>query len=134
MKPIFFTFPLVIYPFDVVVSLGQSYEQCRKLMVRKGVTEDIDFVDYDGGAGKYAVWYCHSIALIRIPGLPYTPSQHGALNHEILHVVISVLRGVGIRIEPGAGSDEAFTYLMSYMTKVIFTRLDKYYKNCNCSK
>ena len=127
-SPILIYIPLRIYPFDVLVSIGHSDEQLDGILKRKGVQEDRDFAEYGfNGKAKYVLWPKYSYALIRLRELPRTSVDYGGLAHEILHVVIGVLRQVGMNISLDGGSDEAYTYLMSFLTTEIFREINPYY-------
>lgn len=110
-----------------MVSIGEDDVSLRKNLKKYKCHKDLELIDYDGGAGKYVMFYYAQTALIRIPQLPRKTNEYAALAHEIGHVVISVMRVIGMRIEPGGGSDEAYTYLISYITKEIFEEIKKYY-------
>lgn len=125
--PINFIFPLQVYPFDLMVSINESSESIKRKLRRKGVDYNLEMIEYGGGAGRYVIYYEHTLCLIRLPELPRKTSHYAALVHEILHVVISVLRSVGMKISEDGESDEAYTYLISFITKEIFERINKYY-------
>lgn len=127
--PVFYVIvPIHLYPYDVIVSIGHTDEEIDAILKRKGVKDGRELSEYgQHGRAKYAVWYDYNIALIRLKCLPRSANDYGALMHEILHVVISVLRKVGMRISAGGGSDEAYTYLMSYLVQHIMFKINKYY-------
>lgn len=50
-----------------------------------------------------------------------TPSGLGTFNHELLHLVFSVLDGVGMIYTPE--SEEAYTYYLNYLTERVLDKL-----------
>lgn len=50
-----------------------------------------------------------------------TPSGIGTFNHELLHLVFSVLDGVGMVYTPE--SEEAYTYYLNYLTEKILEKI-----------
>jgi len=126
---ILLTIPIHLYPFDILVSFGHTDEQLNKIIKRVGVTDNYDFANYQSplAIGKYAFWPNASVGLIRLQHIPRKTNEYAALMHEILHVVISCLRCIGMGIADNCESDEAYTYLMSYLVKEIFNAINKYY-------
>lgn len=123
------TIPMHLYPFNVVVSIGHTDKQLDTILRRKGVAaiDDRNMALYGIGSAKYCLWPGDNLSLIRLKALPRSANDYGGLMHEILHVVISVLRVVGMQIEEGQGADEAYTYLMSYLVSRIMHSINKYY-------
>jgi len=117
-----------MYPFEIIVSVNQTDIELNNVLKRKGI-EDRYLAEYGSknGIGKYVLWVDESYGLIRIKNLPRTAQDYSVLIHEVLHIVISVLRAVGMKIDNEMGSDEAYTYLMSFLVKKIFTKLNAFY-------
>lgn len=125
---IFIRIPLYIYPFNVILSINHTNEQLNTILRKKGIKEnELELANYEEGAAKYVCFSRNNLALIRMKNLPRSAFDYGALAHETLHVVISIMRVVGMAISDNHGSDEAYTYLMSYLTSQVFLQLNKYY-------
>ncbi len=116
-----------MYPYDVMVSINETDDQLIKNLKNRKVFRSHDLIDYNRGAAKYVVWYEEHLALIRLPQLPRSANDYAGLMHEILHIVIDMLRSIGMRLSPDGASDEAYTYFMSYLVKHIFNNINKYY-------
>ena len=124
-----FIFPMYVYPFDLMVSIGQNDEEITGSLKKAGVTKDVEMCHYgDNGAARYTIWPGgRNLCLIRLKFLPRSSHDYGMLSHEILHVVISAIRLIGGKISDCGSSDEMYTYLMSYITEQILKRINKYY-------
>lgn len=115
-----FIIPLVIYPFDVMVSLGETDEQLKKslkktsidwddLMICRGVGRT--FMD-DSGRG-----------IIRLKSYPHTCEDYGVLQHEIFHYVTFIMDKIGMKLNL-CDSDEAYSYLIGYLTTQIYLKIN----------
>lgn len=111
-------FNLGVYPFDLMVSFGESDKKLLKRLEKYGIKEE----EFEGSNGKEYTgnyrMFENGQSLIRMPKIPKTPFEHGVLSHEILHCVFAVMESVGIEYHPK--SEEAFTYLQGYITQKIF--------------
>src|ERR1043165_4650777 len=111
-----FTISLIIYDFDVMVSLGESdkelFSRLKKLKIPKSEYTQMKMDCY----GKYMM-FSNKTSLIRLPKVPSTPREYGTLSHEILHCVIQIMRTVDIPLTES--SEEAYTYLQGYLTQKI---------------
>jgi len=88
-KKLNFIIPLVIYPFDVMVSIGQTNYEIRKELELLDLPEDdiqLALFENEYVQGR-AVMFSSNQTLIRIRHYPKTPEQFGALAHEIFHAV-----------------------------------------------
>lgn len=107
-----------VYPFDVMFSLGQTDEELFEVLKRCELVTEMD------GSSKwknkkqlgYAIQFVGGQSLVRLRRIPETPEEHGALAHEILHATQFILDHVGIKYHIDY-SDEAFTYLVQYITQ-----------------
>jgi hypothetical protein len=115
-----FVIPLVIYPFDVMVSLGETDEQLKKAWVGKYNLEWRDDMILSGN-GKCIITDGNQ-TLIRARYYPTDNQDCGTLQHEIFHAVSMVLDAMGMKLEIMV-SDEAYAYLIGYLTKQIYDRI-----------
>lgn len=120
-----FIIPLVVYPFDVMISVGESDKQVRSA-VRKRLHAD-DFTVFDGDPHLFhMVNGCHARTVhnpfggqtvIRFESEP----DHGIVAHEIFHAVNYVLTRVGITLSQD--SDEAYAYLLHYVVSQYYEKV-----------
>jgi len=124
-KPLNFILPLTPYPFDLMVSVGETDEMLFKRLGRYTIgEEEMQDAKYEGdtGQGRYCLFKCGA-SLIRIKGKPKTPEEKGTLAHEIFHCAASVLWRVGIKLKI-LTSDEVYAYFCGFLTTEIYKRLD----------
>lgn len=123
-----FIIPLVIYPFDLMVSIGQTDAQVLLKLKQFGLEkEDPEQWQYTGptNIGRAAI-LSNNASFLRLRSLPSTPRDFGCLAHEIFHVATFVMYKVGIKFKV-LQSDEAYAYLVGYITEQIYKRTNKYY-------
>lgn len=61
--------------------------------------------------GVYVLW-------LKEP--PDTPFGIGVMSHEVLHLAVNIMKHVGI--EPSDSSEEAYAYLVQFLTKSIMSK------------
>lgn len=108
---------LGVYPFDLMVSFGESDKKLLKRLIKLGIKEE-EFQGSDGKdyTGNYRMFE-NGQSLIRLPKIPSTPFEYGVLSHEILHCVFTVMDSVGMKYS--YKSEEAYTYFQGYITEKI---------------
>ncbi len=114
-----FIIPLVIYPLDVMVSLGETDNQLKDSL-SKTETEWDDNMTITG-TGRFVMnddW----TSIIRTKVYPITTEHYGILQHEIFHAVMVMLDRVGMKFVI-LKSDEAYAYLIQYLTTKIYEQL-----------
>jgi hypothetical protein len=118
-----FIIDLVVYPFDVMVSIGEPDEVLFKKLKKAGVGyEDIDGAKYENiGLARYCL-FASGQSLIRLKKKPVTPNEYGTLQHEIFHTAASILWRIGAKLKIKT-SDECYAYLIGYLTEEIYKRL-----------
>lgn len=124
-----FIIPLVVYPFDVMISIGQDNEQLGKVLdtMSNLTEEDIRACGYPSEYVKgRAVMFSTNASIIRLRNLPKTPIDFGTLAHEVFHIVTFVMDRVGMKLKLNV-SDEAYSYLVGYITEQIYENINKYY-------
>lgn len=118
-KKLNFIIPLVVYPFDVMVSLGESDEDLKKAMQKFNV----DWSDNMKCVGQGLFYMTQqNQSLIRTWNYPKTPEDYGSLQHEIFHCVTVLLDKMGMKFIP-LKSDEAYAYLVGYLTTEIYKKI-----------
>lgn len=115
-----FIIPLVVYPFDVMCSFGETDDELKKKLSKYHGCEWDDLMKCSG-QGRY-VMLPNNQSLIRLWNYPTTPEEYGSLQHEIFHMVMAVMDRIGMKFIM-LESDEAYSYLIGYLTKEIYKRL-----------
>jgi hypothetical protein len=110
--------PLVLYPFDLMVSCGQTDDQLKASLKKYGI-EWQDSLILDCPA--HYVRLAKNQPVIRMANYPITVTDYGVLQHEIFHAVDQILRYVGINLSDD--SDEAYAYLIEYITREMYKKL-----------
>lgn len=112
------TISIDLYSSDVMVHFG-SRKELRKAIARifnKDTTKAIakEFVgDYLGRT----VLLPNGSVILYMPKSPSTIEDYAVLQHEIFHVAFFVLERIGIALSED--SDEAYSYLIQFLTKRI---------------
>ncbi|WP_080057182.1 hypothetical protein [Spirosoma aerolatum] len=111
-----------VYPFDLMVSIGEDTETVKKRLSKTNLSRlDIEQTDVYEIVGKgRTVMFSNGATLLRLPHLPETPFEFGVLSHEIFHCVHFLFEKIGIKLS--MDSDEAFAYMVGYITSEIFHR------------
>jgi hypothetical protein len=115
-KKLNFIIPLIIYPFDVMVSLGQSDKALKADLLKYDIEWDDNIKCV--GKGRFVLFFTNQ-SLIRLSIYPKTFEDYGALQHEVFHCVTMVLDRIGMKFIPRK-SDEAYSYLIGYLTTEIY--------------
>lgn len=124
-KNINFLVPLQVYPFDIMVSIDQTDEQLLKSVKKYGInSNDIEEIINlpKTVKGRTLIIYGTNQTFIRLIKHPKKPTDYNALHHEIFHAVDFILRKIGIKLSQD--SDEAYAYLIGYVTEKIYEKLN----------
>lgn len=116
-----FIVPLVIYPYDVMFSVGQTNKEFKKsvkAILRKEFYNDLvdDVICNMHESLQGRTWH-HLIGgqtIIRVP----EKWEQGTLAHEIFHAVDYIFRR--IRMPLCDESCEAYAYLIGYLTEEFY--------------
>lgn len=119
-----FIIPLVIYPFDVLVSFDETDDSLLRTLKKYGnEPEDChELVNMDYTVRGRCVMLPSNQTVIRIKRQPRTHMMVNIIAHEVFHAVTFILDRVGMKLLIGT-SDEAYSYLVAYLTEEIFKRL-----------
>jgi hypothetical protein len=123
-KTLNFILPLKIYPFDILVSFGETNEQIDKVLNKYNLTEDdvnLATITSRTVQGR-TVMFSTNQTMIRLKKYPVTPTDYGDLQHEIFHAVTFVLDRIGMKLVV-LESDEAYAYMVGYITTEIYKRI-----------
>jgi len=120
-----FIIDLVIYPFDIMVSVSETDNEFKRAVK-----------DYDIKDDSIANFKKHPISLarttmleggqtiIRLRRYDGTAEQRGTVAHEIFHATIFILNRIGMDLT--LESDEAYAYLNQYITEKMYEQLSEY--------
>ena len=118
-KSLNFIIPLVVYPFDVMVSFGESDKQLEMALGKYNIkwSDNMKVI----GQGLFYMTESNQ-SIIRLKKVPQSDDEFGYLHHEIFHAVTYILDRVGMKLILGK-SCEAYAYLTGYITEEIYKRL-----------
>ncbi len=125
-KAINFIVPLVIYPYDVMISINENYDQFGKAVITKWdatILDDFKKNERPNGVGLTYSFTSdtHLCCMIKIDNFKYDADGFSTLVHEIFHAIEFVLRKCGFELN--SSSHEAYAYLIGYLTKQVFSKL-----------
>lgn len=103
-----------------MVSVGETDKNLGKALKNWGAEFSPSFILENGTAGRCITHLEKKKVVIRMPSVPVTPEGHGVLGHEIFHAVFSLMEFAGIKLS--AKSEEAFAYMVSYLTMEIYRK------------
>lgn len=108
-----------VYPFNVLISCGESDEELTKVLIDEGgvleseVTELLKDLSFSGRAITHMRENGPTIIRFRTPGDACI--FMGTVAHECMHAAFMILDRCGLKHEFDT-SDEAYTYLTGYLT------------------
>lgn len=126
MKAKNFIVPLVIYPFDVMVSLNENYDQFADAVTKRWGSEILeDFKKYErptqaGLSYVYTSEMC-LCCIVKMMHFKKDGNGIGTLCHEIFHTTEFVLRKCNLSLNES--SHEAYAYLHGYLMQEIYKKL-----------
>lgn len=121
MRKQFFIVPYVVYPFDLMVSFGQTDAEIEDILKKYKVNyKDSDWQMAEYYTGK-CVMFESGQTLIRLLRKPITNEEYGTLQHEIFHAVEFLFTRIGLTHSIKCG--EAYAYLIGHITKEIYKKL-----------
>lgn len=106
-----------------MVSFGETDEQVIKRLNKTNVRKDeYHLITEMKGQGRAVVFDCGA-TMLRLYNYPKYPEDYGSLSHEIFHIVSFVMYRIGQPLEVRV-SDEAYAYLIGYLTKEIYKKIN----------
>ena len=115
--------PLVIYPFDVMVSIGQTDKELSLELLKYGIEDISELILSETTRGR-TIMFEGNQTVIRLKTFDVA-----VLCHECFHAVVFILSKVGIPLEV-MRSDEAYAYLLEYLVGEVVKRVKNRHK-CN---
>lgn len=112
--------PYVVYPFDLIVFTGGNRKKISKYLkaiVPKNIKDEINDINFK--CIGHTFMFSSGQTIIRL----CRGANAGTVAHEIFHAVDFLFRR--IRIKLSENSDEAYTYLIGYITNQYYTKKSK---------
>jgi hypothetical protein len=110
-----------IYPFEILVSFHDSFEELESIIKKKlpgNIHDGIELFKSTDLAktvmfsnGTTCIWFTPKLISGGLWG-------HGVISHEVFHAVDFLMNKIGIRLSNK--SDEAYAYLIQYLTNEIY--------------
>lgn len=119
-KQINFVIDCQIYPYDIMVSIGEDDKTLHRKMKRVNVEGDYSEVSLEGCQGR-CVMFKRGEIILRLKTYPKTPTEYGNLAHEVFHAAEFLLRRINMPLT--YESDEAYAYLIGYITEEIYKKI-----------
>ena len=120
-----FIIPLYIYPFDIMVSVNQTDKQLTKSLAKYGVTKEAceELMNLPSTVNGRTVQLPSKQCVLRLRQVTDEKDEfHAVIAHEVFHIVSLTLHEIGIRLDVDS-SDEAYAYLIGYVTDIIYKKL-----------
>lgn len=121
MKSKNFIIPLVVYPFQVMVSIGEPDDVLKKKLISHGVDMSQIILTHSETQRGRCIIFGGNQTLIRMYKPVKTAEDYGSLQHEIFHATEFILERIGMTL--CKKSDEAYAYLIGYLTTEIYKKL-----------
>lgn len=120
----YFIVSLEVYPFDVMVSFNETDKVLLKRLIDYGNSEE-DCVDLmnlpDTTLARFSMLPSNQ-TIIRLKKQGNKYALIGVISHEIFHAATFILAKIGMTMEIGS-SDEAYAYLVQYLTESVCREL-----------
>ena len=120
-----FIIPLVIYPFDVFVSVNHNDKELFDLIKHNGTKEDLaPCFDLPSTCIGRSVLLPNNASVLRIFTKRCADDKQlvGVIAHEVFHIASYVMWKIGTPLEVMV-SDESYAYLIQYLTEVIYDKI-----------
>lgn len=113
-----FIIPLVVYPFDIMVSIGETDDQLKTSFGK--YVDNFDFGNYFDIPNRKAncLMFEGGQTIIRFKEWQYT--EMSTVSHEIFHAVTFIMNRIGMPLDEK--NDEAWAYLIGYVTQEFYNR------------
>lgn len=117
-----FIVPLIVYPFDIMFSIGDTDKQLRKVLKKRLPKEEFDMCVEDecllkfGGMdkGRTVMLITGGQTIVRLGKQP----SYAVVAHEIFHCVEFLFRRLNMPLT--LDNDEAYAYLIGYITEMFY--------------
>lgn len=116
-----------IYPFDVCISINQSDEEVLKSLENNDGDWSLITNLPETCVARF-VMSPSNLTVIRL--FIENTIPHNYIAHEIFHVVTFIMDRVGIKLKLMV-SDEAYAYLIGYLTEQIYKVISDHFVDAN---
>jgi hypothetical protein len=112
----YFIIKLVVYPFDVMVSIDESDEVLLKRLEKYGNSPDdcMELMDLSDTVRGRAIMLPSNQSVIRFKTISDKSELLSCISHEVFHITTFIMDRVGIKFELMV-SDEAYAYLHGFI-------------------
>jgi hypothetical protein len=123
-KSYYFIVPLQVYPFDVMISVDESDHTLLTRLIKYGNKKEdcYELMCMSESVLARTMILPSGQTVIRIKKQKSNIEMTALMSHEIFHAVTFILDRLGMKLELLI-SDEAYAYLIQYLTKEIFKRI-----------
>ena len=116
---IFKTIPLVIYPFDVCLSINQTDEELLESLKDQDLNGSEPLFNLPNTCLGRTVMLPSNLTVIRLKLKEAKLIPHGVIAHEIFHASTFVMDRIGTKLKLMV-SDEPYAYLINYLTDEVY--------------
>ena len=114
--------PIDIYSTEMLLHIGGK-DGLKKKLGKYFPNNTVSKVMH--GIGRNSVGYTcpiedKGVYLLWLKEVPDTPFGIGVMSHEVLHLAVNIMKHAGI--EPSDSSEEAYAYLVQFLTKSIMSK------------
>lgn len=111
------------YPFELLVCFGEDRGPMYRYLLKNDVPEEYvdDLKNHSFGVEFSALHDDKGTSILWLTERPNTPYYQGLLSHEVYHAVCNLFDYIGL--DYNKGSEEAFAYMIGYLTEEIYKRI-----------
>jgi hypothetical protein len=113
-----------VYQRSILVCINEPNEEVKRILIETGYEDELatKVAEYwPKGTGAYSWVFEDRSTFIRLNPVEIDPEFHDQVAHEIAHCAFAILDYVGIKL--GSKSEEAYTYLIGYITREFYQNL-----------
>lgn len=117
-----FIIPLVLYPFDIMFSIGQTDEELEKILKRAlppGTEWPDKLFNIPSKIHARTCMTDKGNTIIRFMKVTYL--ENGVIAHEIFHAVSNIMKILQMPLHNK--NEEAYAYLLGYIVKQFYEHL-----------
>lgn len=120
---------LHVYPFSIMLSVGQTHEQlCQSIQKLYDLSDaENELLKLPPTAPGRCVMLDGHLTVIILKNLPNNSSNFGTVSHEVFHATAFIMHTIGVELQV-LKSDEAYAYLIGYITKKVYEIITPFYK------
>jgi hypothetical protein len=117
-----FIIPLVIYPFDIMVSIDETDKELASKLIKFGIKKEAFIaMNMSPTAIARCVMFDGNQTVMRFRLIEDKNKFISKIAHETLHAISGIFDVIGIKFTDE--SEEAYTYLLDYIILQILNRI-----------